>query len=113
MLKKPQEKPKVQKVELLTTWSSPSGNLDSVKKQMTKNISSAVDKQIENIMADLINEFNTMGERQYEDINQINADLEAKNGVLSDDEMPFSKPVMKEKSRPIMDDLDELEDWLN
>lgn len=40
-----------------------------------KNIENAVDKQVENIVIDLINEYNNLRSLQYQNVNDINKQL--------------------------------------
>lgn len=52
------------------------------KAQLLRNIESAVDNQVTNIVIDLMNEYNNRKQLQYDDITRINKELKGQTGMM-------------------------------
>ena len=82
------------------------------KAQLMKNIESAVDNQVQNIIIDLMNEYNNLKSLQYNDINKINKELKGANsGMQQQQYSPKNTSKNKPNDFDLMDDLNALQDF--
>ena len=82
------------------------------KAQLLRNIESAVDNQVANMVIDLMNEYNNLKSLQYDDISKINRELKETNLQYSPRNAMGSSALSRTKKPSadfdLMDDLNAL-----
>lgn len=77
-------------------WIVPAGsNPDLKRKALIRNISNAVDNQVNNMVAQLINEYNQIQEKQYQDVNHINSELDSPDKFGAENVSPV-RPIKQD-----------------
>ena len=93
-VKKPDE---ISQVDILKDWRLP---VRVHRAGLVKPLEAAVDARISNIIADLINEFNVLEQKQYEDIQEINNQLDRQPEEPADPLPDLSSITRKDISPP-------------